>query len=142
MGRAGFALGDIRSWTAPQPYEAIVTCNALVYKELSVSECYARSASALLPGGLLINATLVRHPEPALWKGLLSHLVQPDAPEPSEQVKAFVRGPGRRVAHFGEGSLAVAFTVQEHLDFMASAGLDANCVWQYFSQAVLVGVRA
>jgi SAM-dependent methyltransferase len=140
--RAGFVCDDITRWDPKRRYEAVVACNTLVYKEIDIGECYAKYASVLAAGGVMLNSTVVEHDAPPALHGLLEGLCAPGAPAPSPELVEFAKGAGRKIAHFGEGSLAVAYPVEEHLSLVSEAGLEAGCPWRYLSQAVILGVKA
>ena len=141
--RVDFACADIREWTPPTDYHAIVACNTLVYKEIDVGACYAKYAEALPPGGLFLNSTVVELEKGSALREMASNVRAADGGHPlSQEALEFAQGPGRKIAHFGEGSLAVALPVAEHLALMGRAGLSAACAWRYFSQAVMVGCKS
>jgi len=138
--RVELVCADIATWTATESYDAVVTCNALVYKETDIADSYRRHAAALRPGGLFLNSTTVRQDTPPFLGDIMGDL-SPDASPPSEELLVFARGPGRRIAHFGEGSLAVALAAEEHVALMHAAGLYAFCAWHYLQQAVILGQK-
>jgi hypothetical protein len=71
----------------------------------------------------------------------MENLSAPDDTPPSEEVVQFATTTGREIAHFGEGSLAFAETVERHLALIAEAGLTAFCPWQYLTQSIVMGVK-
>jgi trans-aconitate methyltransferase len=146
LGRYGarveLVCADMRDWVPSGIYDAAVTCNALVYKELNVGECYAKYAEALRSGGLLLNSTVVQHEEGVAFTELMRNVgMADDGPPRSKEIRRFAQGPGRKIAHFGEDSLAMVLPVAHHLSLMTSAGLRCVRAWHYLSQAVIVGQR-
>ena len=140
--RASFVCADMVTWTPPQAYDAIVTCNALVYRDIGLGECYAKYARALKPGGVLLNSTVVKTDALPLLAELMQNVNASVASPVAPDVTEFARTTGRDIAHFGEGSLAVARPVAEHLALLTGAGLVASCPWRYLTQAVVAGVRS
>jgi SAM-dependent methyltransferase len=139
--RATLLCADLVTWSPPDTYDAVVTCNTLVYKDIDLGESYAKYARTLKPGGMVLNSTVVKTDQLPLLAELMGNMNPPDVKPASREVLEFARTSGRAIAHFGEDSLAVARTVAEHLDLMAAADLTAACPWQYMTQAVIVGVR-
>jgi len=137
--RAKLVCADLMTWRNPEPYDAVVTCNALVYKDIDLAECYRKYAAALRAPGMLVNATVVKSDDLSSLMEVMENLHDPDAPPPSEEVLQFASTAGREIAHFGEGSLAFAETVETHLEMLAEAGLSAYCPWHYLAQAVMLG---
>jgi len=140
-GRAELVCADLSTWTPPRTYDAVVTCNALVYREMDLGACYRKCAAALRSGGALVNSTVVTRDDFPMLAAVMEDLAAPDAPSPSEAVAQFASTTGREIAHFGDGSLAFAVTVESHLALMAEAGLKAFCPWHYLAQAVVMGVK-
>ena len=141
--RAELLCADIRDWIPPTSYDAVVACNSLVYKEIDVGKCYSKYAEALRPGGVLLNSTVVKQEDDATFRRILNHeAASATVRVRSREITDFARGPGRRIAHFGDGSLAVALSVAEHVALVADARLTALCVWHYLSQAVIAGRKS
>ena len=138
-GRAEFVCADLREWESPSQYDAIVTCNALVYKELDLQESYRKYAQFLVTGGVFLNSTAVSGGGVA-GEPIVKNLADPDPPDLSAELVEFAQGPARAFASFGPDSLAMAYSVEEHLAFMTAAGLTASVPWQYLTQAVILGV--
>jgi tRNA (cmo5U34)-methyltransferase len=130
---------DLAAWAPVRTYDAVVTCNTLVYRELDIAGCYARYAAALDPGGLFLNSTLVREQAP-LPDALAARLASADSSPPSQELLDFARR-ARPIATFDDESLALVLPIAEHLQLMTQAGLAASCPWRYHTQAVLLGVR-
>lgn len=137
--RVHFVCADLAAWPASQPYDAVVACNALVYKGMDLRLSYTRCAGLLRPGGLLINSTVIETGEAQMLSALGANLRTPEHGEPSPQVREFAATAGKQISHFGEGSLAFAIPVEEHVELIAAAGLRASCPWHYMTQAVIVG---
>jgi ubiquinone/menaquinone biosynthesis C-methylase UbiE len=137
--RVEFICADLREWAPPSQYDAIVTCNALVYKELNLQESYRKYARCLVGGGIFLNSTVVSDVGVS-DEAIARNLANPNAPDFSEGLLEFSQGAGRAIASFGPDSLAVAYSVEEHLAFMTAAGLAASVPWQYLTQAVVLGV--
>lgn len=137
--RAECICADIATWLPVRTYDAVVTCNTLVYKELDIAACYARYAAALEPGGLFLNSTLVRVEAP-VPDAVAARLAPADASPPSQELLDFARR-ARRIATSDDESLALVLPIAEHLQLMTHAGLTATCPWRRVTQAVLLGVR-
>jgi hypothetical protein len=141
--RAKLVCADMREWMPSETYDAVVACNALVYKEINVGECYAKYAEALRSGGLLLNSTVVEHEEGMAFTELMRNVgMADDGPTRAEEIRRFARGPGRKIAHLGEDSLAMVLPAAHHLSLMTSAGLRCVCAWHYLSQAIIAGRKS
>jgi SAM-dependent methyltransferase len=111
LGRYGarveLVCADMRDWVPSGIYDAAVTCNALVYKELNVGECYAKYAEALRSGGLLLNSTVVQHEEGVAFTELMRNVgMADDGPPRSKDLRRFAQGPGRQIERALRGGLA------------------------------------
>jgi 2-polyprenyl-3-methyl-5-hydroxy-6-metoxy-1,4-benzoquinol methylase len=139
--RAEFVIKNIATWTPPHNYDVIVTCNALVYKEINLEEIYSKYATVLNADGLFLNSTVIKHGETLLQEKFMSNLIVDGASWSKEAKKFIEEGSGKKINHFGKDSLAVAFSIEEHLKLMTVAGLKSLCPWRYLSVAVLMGIK-
>jgi len=138
-GRVDFVGANINSWVPKQEYDAVVSCNALVYRDIDLPECYAKYARALKSDGIFLNSTVVKTPDLPALAALAQRIAPTDGHPPSQEVLDFSKTAGREIAHFGDDSLAVARTIEEHLALLSAAGLNATCAWQYLTQVVIAG---
>jgi ubiquinone/menaquinone biosynthesis C-methylase UbiE len=136
-----FVCADINTWEPKQEYDAVVSCNSLVYRDIDLPRCYARYAGVLKSDGILLNSTVVNTPELPAFAGLAQRIPPPGGQPPSQEVLDFSKTTGRDIAHFGDDSLAVARTVEEHIALLSAAGLNATCAWQYLAQVIIAGVK-
>lgn len=136
-----YVCDDFTKWVPDQNYDAVVTCNALIYKGINVGECYSRFANALKSGGLFLNSTVLKHEDVAYEAEILNKIKPSDTPSLSKELTDFREGPGKAISHCGEDSLLIVLTQQEHLDLMSNAGLKPIWVWQYLFQAIIMGVK-
>ena len=137
--RVQLVCADLAVWPPPRDYDAVVACNALVYKELDIGACYAKYAAVLAPGGLLLNSTVVQQ-EGGIPNEVLASMPARDTSSPSRELLDFAAR-ARKLASFDEESLAIALPVDKHLKLMTEAGLTAACPWQYLPQALLLGLN-
>jgi len=139
--RVDFVCADFAEWNVKQNYDAIVTCNALIYMGVNVGKSYSKFADCLAPGGLFLNSTIVKYEAdlPKFMEKLFYSGSQ------SKESADFAQGPGKRISshcgHCGEDSLLAPLSIQEHIDFMTNAGLKSICVWQYLFQTIIMGVK-
>ncbi len=141
-GRVEYVAADMMQWEPPEPYDAIVSANAMVYECSRPGECYPRCAAALAPGGVLLNSTYVEQATPACVGGIVGKLWRADGRPLSSAAQEFAQGSARRLARFAPDGLVVAHSLEEHLAMLAAAGLEGACVWSYLWHAVLLGVKA
>lgn len=134
--RADFIRADFTTWDAKRTYDAVVTCNALIYKGINADDCYAKYAERLTPGGVFLNATLVTYDYSAYPPDIIASLIKPST---RKEAVDFAQGPGRRIAHLGEDSLIALLSIQDHIGSMARAGMNAFCPWQYLCMSVIMG---
>ena len=139
--RVDFVCADLAEWSGAQRYDAVVTCNALVYRETDLRLSYRRCAELLRPGGLMLNSTVVETDEAAMLSALAANTRTPADVGPSPQVREFAATTGKPISHFGQDSLAFAIPVEQHVELIAAAGLRASCPWHYLAQAVIVGEK-
>lgn len=139
--RADFVCADIAEWPAPSEYDAVVACNALVYRGMDLGLVYKRCAAQLSGGGLFINSTVVECPPVVELSAVMSNFRMPRAADMPPEAYEFARTVGREIAHFGEDSLAFVMSADMHLELMRKAGLNASCPWHYVTQAVLLGQK-
>lgn len=139
--RVTFVCADLVSWQPERDYEAIVACNALVYKDIDLGACYGKYARHLKPAGLFLNSTVVETPDQPLLAAIAENARRPDAPPMPPEVAAFARTTGKPIAHFGPDALSFAVAVDEHLALLARAGLAPSCPWRFLSQAIVAGLK-
>jgi SAM-dependent methyltransferase len=139
--RIRLACADIAHWNDDDPFDAVVSCNALVYKELDLPAIYARYGGLLRRGGLFLNATVVLVEQDSLAEAVTADLAPEDAGRHSSAVNAFAKGAGAKISHLGEGSLVSLLSIDEHVALLQQAGLVAGCPWRFVNQAVVAGLR-
>jgi len=140
--RVDFVCADLPAWSGAHCYDAVVTCNALVYRETDLLLSYRRCAGLLRSGGLLINSTVVETSEAPMLSALGANLRTPEDGEASPQVREFAATTGKPISHFGQDSLAFAVPIEQHVELIRAAGLEASCPWRYMTQAVIAGQKS
>lgn len=139
--RVTLVCDNVMSWTPPTRYDVIVSCNALIYREIDLRHCYQKYAAVLHPQGLWINSTVISQHDPFRLEAFAVDLSVPGAPVPSDEAVQFAKVKARALGHFGEGSLIFAETIEHHIEFLSSASLRACCPWHYLTQAVVLGKK-
>lgn len=140
--RVRYVCDDIIKWMPDQNYDAIVTCNTLIYKGINVGDCYAKFGNVLKSDGIFLNSTVLKNEDSVYLTEIMKKIKPPNALSPSKEATDFVQVPGKPISHCGEESLLIVLSQQEHLDLMTNAGLKSTCVWQYLFQAIIMGVKS
>jgi len=140
--RISLVCADMNDWSGDGSFDAVVSCNALVYKELDLPAIYSRYGGMLRRGGLLLNATVVLAEQDDLAERVATELAPEDAARYSSAVNAFTSGVGAKLSHLGQGSLVSLLSIDDHVALLERAGLVAGCPWRFLTQAVVAGLRA
>jgi tRNA (cmo5U34)-methyltransferase len=139
--RVELVEGDIMKRLPIVGFDAAITSNALVYKNLDMAKCYGNIREALAPAGLLLNSTWVAADAPEIDRMLSVWMSRRPRREIDTDTAKRLQAKGGRVSSFGEDSLAIAYDVQSHLGFLRQAGFGAAAVvWRYGYQAILCGI--
>ena len=139
--RVELVCTDLSTWSDDHPFDAVVSCNALVYHEIDIPAVYARYGGMLRPGGLLLNSTVAFTGQDRVVEVVAPRLSPEDAEQHSSEVIDFVRGAGERISHLGKGSLVSLLPTADHIALMDRAGLIGGCPWRFLSQVIVAGAR-